>query len=152
MRAKHVVVLTALINLRRFTPEANRFFRFKPGDIGRPIDDIASNLPMPILMDALNKAGDSPEVLEKDITTEDGETELLVRIVSGSKLSHDTRGTIMTMIDVTELRTYAKELEEARREADQRLAEVEELYAISPVAMALVDSDMRYIRVNERLA
>jgi len=49
-----------------------------------------------------------------------------------------------------------KQSEQAARNAGdlarQRLAELEELYRHAPVGLGLLDSDLRYLRINERLA
>lgn len=43
-------------------------------------------------------------------------------------------------------------LRESESRAEQRLAELEQLYATAPIGLALVDRDLRFIRVNSTLA
>ncbi|MGH7788845.1 MAG: sensor histidine kinase [Candidatus Binatia bacterium] len=45
-----------------------------------------------------------------------------------------------------------EELLEGRRLLGERLAELELLYRTAPVGLALVDSDLRFVRINDRLA
>jgi PAS domain S-box-containing protein len=51
--------------------------------------------------------------------------------------------------------TERKEAEEARRESEEQarrqLAQVEAIYATAPVGLCFVDTDLRYININERL-
>jgi PAS domain S-box-containing protein len=50
---------------------------------------------------------------------------------------------------------YARELTEeklAKADAERQLAELENIYHTAPIGMAFVDTDLRYLRINERLA
>ncbi len=61
-------------------------------------------------------------------------------------------GVIVTLTDVTELRRYARQLEEARTAATLRLTEIEELYRVTPQAKGLLDRNLSFLRVNQRMA
>jgi PAS domain S-box-containing protein len=76
-------------------------------------------------------------------------------------LDADGRPAYMTgaCVDITERKRAAAERErllQAERAANalaqQRLAELEAMYACAPVGMAVLDRDLRYARVNEQLA
>jgi len=54
--------------------------------------------------------------------------------------------------NVTEKRQAREELEQSRAIGARRLLELEQLYQSAPVGLCFIDADLRYIRVNERLA
>lgn len=55
-------------------------------------------------------------------------------------------------LDVTERMRAEEELRRARREARARFREIKALYNGAPVGLALLDRDLRQVRVNRRLA
>jgi PAS domain S-box-containing protein len=54
--------------------------------------------------------------------------------------------------DITERKRADAALAEAEREARRRLDELEAVYATAPVGLAVLTPDLRYLRINERLA
>jgi PAS domain S-box-containing protein len=54
--------------------------------------------------------------------------------------------------DITERKRAEAALAEAEREASARLDEQEAVYATAPVGLAVLTIDLRYLRINERLA
>jgi len=105
------VFLDNELRIRRFTTGANRLFKLIPGDVGRPLTDIAGDLLYPEL------PGDALEVLrtlvfsEKQIATADGRW-YSVRIMPYRTLENRIDGVVMTFSDIS----TAKKQEEALRE------------------------------------
>jgi chemotaxis methyl-accepting protein methylase len=93
-------------NVRRFTTQATNIIKLIPGDVGRPITDLASDLLYPELMsdarDVLNKLGFS----ERSIATHDGSW-FKVRIMPYRTLDDRIDGVVITFTDIT----AAKKLE-----------------------------------------
>lgn len=56
------------------------------------------------------------------------------------------------VLDVTGRRRVEKELFESRQSVRRQLAEIESYYDNAPVGLCVVDTRMRYVRVNESLA
>ncbi len=56
------------------------------------------------------------------------------------------------MRDITERKNAELSLLDSRQEIAEQFAEVESLYRTAPVGLCLLDTDMRYVRINERLA
>jgi two-component system CheB/CheR fusion protein len=104
------------LHVRRFTSGANKLFKLIPGDLGRPLTDIASNLLYPEM------AEDAREVLrtlafsEKQINTA-GRDCFAVRIMPYRTLENLIDGVVMTFSDIT----AAKKLETELREEITRL-------------------------------
>jgi two-component system CheB/CheR fusion protein len=99
------------LNVRRFTTQATRIIKLIPGDVGRPITDLASDLLYPEL------AADAREVLqklgfvEKSINTRD-QRWFTVRIMPYRTLDDRIDGVVITFADIT----VAKTLETRSRE------------------------------------
>ncbi|MEM1428573.1 MAG: chemotaxis protein CheB [Pseudomonadota bacterium] len=140
------------LRLRSFTPEAQAYFRFVELDRGRRIDDIGSDISMVTLVGLAEAVLSTGDAQEAELQTTDGLSELVLRVLPYRTEGAPPSGVIFTLTNVTELRTYAREIEHQRALAQKNLAEIEELYRVSPQAMALVDSDLRFLRVNQRMA
>ncbi|MEX2606759.1 MAG: chemotaxis protein CheB [Kiritimatiellia bacterium] len=99
------------LNVRRFTPLTKKIIKLIPGDVGRPLSDLASDLRYPEL------AGDAKEVLrslavsEKSISTCDDRW-FTVRIMPYRTTDDRIDGLVITFTDIT----VAKNLEAQLRE------------------------------------
>jgi PAS domain S-box-containing protein len=61
-------------------------------------------------------------------------------------------GVVVTSRDVTARRRDEEELRQHRQQLAERLAELELLYDTAPVGLAMVDTELRFVRINDRLA
>ena len=92
------------LNVRRFTPQTVKIIKLIPGDAGRPITDLASDLIYPGL------AEDAREVLrtlvfkEQSIATRDGRW-FTVRIMPYRTLDNRIDGVVITLVDITAAKT-----------------------------------------------
>jgi len=77
-----------------------------------------------------------------------------VLTATGTNLIADpsVRGLVVSARDVTEYHRTAGMLAEHRRMLAERLAELDLLYQSAPVGLALIDCDLRYVRVNDTMA
>lgn len=97
------------MNLRRFTSHATRVFKLIPGDVGRPLSHIVTDLDYPGLKD------DAIEVLrtlifqEKMASTHDGRW-YRVRIMPYRTHENVIDGVVVTFIDITEIKLLEAEL------------------------------------------
>lgn len=105
------------LNVRRFTKGATRIFKLIPGDIGRPITDIANTLDYPDL------AGDATEVLqtlvycEKEVSTKHGEAWYSTRILPYRTIQNAIGGVVVTFTDITRAKALEADL---RTEASRK--------------------------------
>ena len=145
------IFLDADLQLRSFTPEAGRLFRFSDGDIGRRIDDLGSDLDMTKLVDDCRETIASGEMRETEYDTRAGASHR-ARLVPYRDEDDQSIGVVLSLFDVTELRKLARDAEAARKVAARRQEEIEELYHTSPQAMALLSPDLIYQRANRKMA
>ena len=88
------------LRVRRFTEQAIRLFNFIPGDVGRPVTDLATDLLYPELIT------DAAEVLrrllsvDKEIATQDGRW-LAARLMPYRSMDDRIDGVVITFTDIT---------------------------------------------------
>ncbi|MGR3494299.1 chemotaxis protein CheB [Citreimonas sp.] len=146
------VFLDTDLRIRRFTPKARGIFPFNEADIGRPFSDFGGIVDVDQLRQMCAQVIETGEVIEEGLDTDDGAISFRVRIVPYRADGTDSNGVVFTMVDVTELRDLALSAERSAEEAQRSAVEIESLYHVTPQAMALLDRDLRYLRINRVLA
>ncbi|MEN8836836.1 MAG: HWE histidine kinase domain-containing protein, partial [Celeribacter marinus] len=61
-------------------------------------------------------------------------------------------GYVLSFIDITQRKAYENSLKEKEKALERQYAELEQLYDTIPVGLALMDRDLRWIRINSSLA
>ncbi len=103
--------LDAQLRVRRFTPQTTKLFRLLPGDVSRPITDLATDLVYPALAaDAANVLS-SLFFVESEVETTDGRW-YKARMMPYRTVDNRIDGVVITFSDIT----AAKTLEAALRE------------------------------------
>jgi len=98
--------------VRRFTTQATKIIKLKPGDVDRPITDLATDL------DYQEMAADAKEVLktlifkEKEVATRDGRW-FAVRVMPYRTGDNRIDGVVITFTDITIAKALEAELREA---------------------------------------
>jgi two-component system CheB/CheR fusion protein len=109
------------LKVRRFTTQATKIIKLIPGDIGRPITDLASDLLYPEL------TADAREVLqklgfaEKPMNTRDGRW-FTVRIMPYRTLDDRIDGVVITFADITVAKTLEAKLREKQSVLEKHVA------------------------------
>ncbi len=107
------VFLDNAMNLRRFTTYTTHLFKLIPGDVGRPLSDIVSDLDYPTLK------SDAQEVLrtlvfhEAQVKTVDDRW-FRIRIMPYRTLDNRIDGVVITFIDITTIKKLEEELRKQR--------------------------------------
>jgi two-component system CheB/CheR fusion protein len=110
------------LKVRRFTTQATKIIKLIPGDVGRPITDLASDLLYPEL------TADAREVLqklgftEKPISTSDGRW-FAVRIMPYRTLDDRIDGVVITFAEITAAKTLEAQLREKHAVLEKHVAE-----------------------------
>ncbi len=100
------------LNVRRYTEQIARVVHLRPGDIGRPLSELASTLLYPELHADVKETLRTLVFSEKQIATSDGHW-FAVRIMPYRTLADVIQGVVITFVDIT----VAKELESRLRKA-----------------------------------
>jgi two-component system CheB/CheR fusion protein len=109
------------LNVRRFTTQATKIIKLIPGDIGRPITDLASDLLYPELTadarEVLRKLG----FVEKSINARDGRW-FTVRIMPYRTLDDRIDGLVITFADITTAKMLEAQLREKHAVLEKQVA------------------------------
>ena len=99
------------LNVRRFTTQATKIIQLIPGDVGRPITDLASDLLYPELPEDAREVLRKLGFAEKSVNARDGRW-FTVRIMPYR--THDDRidGVVITFADITVAKTLEAQLRE----------------------------------------
>jgi two-component system CheB/CheR fusion protein len=110
------------LNVRRFTAQATKIIKLIPGDIGRPITDLASDLLYPELSDDAREVLRKLGFAEKPVNTRDGRW-FTVRIMPYR--THDDRidGVVLTFADITVAKTLEAKLRDKHTALEKHVAE-----------------------------
>lgn len=91
------------LQLTRYTPQATQIFRIRPGDLGRPLDDLAHTLDYPGLMHDLRSTLAQEQPLEVSRTGAQGR-HYLIKMQPYRVPSSSVRGVVLSFTDTTSLR------------------------------------------------
>jgi two-component system, chemotaxis family, CheB/CheR fusion protein len=108
------------LNIRRYTSEATKIIKLIPGDVGRSITDLASELIYPELCNDVREVLRKPRSVEKPIRTRDARW-FSVRIMPYRTLSDLVDGVVITFWDITESKTLETRLQEMQIALQDRL-------------------------------
>ena len=117
-----ILFLDAELRVRLFTAGANRIFKLIPGDVGRSITDITSNLDYTKLADDMREVLRALAVHEQTAATRDGSW-FHIRIKPYRTLENMIDGLVVTVIDITEVKQA--EVEKEKRAAELVIANKE---------------------------
>jgi len=126
-----IVMLGNDLNIRRFTPLAQKLFNLIPSDLGRRISDINPNIALPNLSDLVADVIETLNVREMEVQDREGHWYSL-RIRPYRTSDNRIEGAVIVVVDIGEVR--------------QGLEEVTE---IVPFPMLLLSSDLRVTKANE---
>ncbi len=108
--------LDATLRVRRFTTRMTKIVNLIPGDIGRPITDLASDLIYPFLVDDAREVLETLTSKEKQVNTLDGRW-FAVRVMPYRTTDNRIDGIVITFADITASKTLEAALR--RKQTDQ---------------------------------
>ncbi|MBJ6363989.1 PAS domain-containing protein [Paenibacillus sp. GCM10012307] len=98
------------MRIRRFTPSATKLFHLINVDIGRPIHHITNQLKYQALFEDIEQVLSTSKTIEREIQST-GNRWYSMRILPYRTMENFIRGTVLTFVDITELKQAGKELE-----------------------------------------
>jgi chemotaxis methyl-accepting protein methylase/PAS domain-containing protein len=132
------IFLDSTLKLRRFTSHATFLFKLIPGDIGRPLTDVASVLNYPALRDDAQEVLRSLVFCEKQVGSHDGRW-FRVRIMPYRTLENLIDGVVITFIDISDIRKVEQELQATRARLAQETAALARLRELSVLLWQVPD-------------
>jgi two-component system CheB/CheR fusion protein len=102
------VFLDRSLAITRYTPSATRLFNLIPGDIGRPLTDLAPLLQYPQLGDDASRVLERLAPIEREVGRDDGSW-FLVRLLPYRSAEDRIAGVVLSFINITE-RKQAEEI------------------------------------------
>ncbi len=134
------VFLDSNLKIRRYTEDAREVFNLIPGDIGRPLTDLASTLNYSQLVADADQVLRTLKPHEQEVSTRTGEWRL-VRILPYRTTDNVIDGLVVTLVDITRLK-------QAERVAEQNRAYAENILATLREPLLVLDRDLRIVTAN----
>jgi two-component system CheB/CheR fusion protein len=110
------------LKVRRFTTQATKIIKLIPGDIGRPITDLASDLLYPELVDDAHEVLRKLGFVEKSVNARDGRW-FTVRIMPYRTLDDRIDGVVITFADITVAKTLEAKLRGQHANLEKQVTE-----------------------------
>jgi two-component system, chemotaxis family, CheB/CheR fusion protein len=136
-----ILMLTNDLRIRRFTPMAQKLFNFIPGDAGRPLSDIRTNLNLPDLDPLIVEVLETLCVKELEVQTQAGYWYTL-RIRPYRTIENRIDGVVLVLLDIDALKRSAAIIETARNYAEAIVETVQ-------VPLLVLEADLRINTANQ---
>lgn len=120
--------------------------------LGTNLNDLASSKiqsKINIIKQNLKEKG----MVEFDADLKDDQHKTVYYNIKSSVVSLEGNGRVQSFFrDITKRREMELVLQESENKAQKRLAEIEAIYNSAPIGLCVLDRELRYVRINERMA
>lgn len=138
--------------VRRFTPTARRLFGIRERDIGRDLCELKWAISYDTLEEDADQSTATLKTVEREVRIQATDETFLLRVQPYRRTDDRIDGCVITLIDITERKRFETQLSNNAQLLERQYNELESLYDTTPVGLSLVGKDLRWIRINERLA
>ncbi len=128
------------IKIKRFTKETTKLINLIPSDVGRPLEDIVSNVEYENMINDIKEVMDRVIYKEEEVRTKDRKW-YLVRIIPYKTTENIIDGAVITFTDISEQK-------EVQKLADQ-LEYVESIVDTVREPLVVLDDELNVISANE---
>ena len=135
-----IIMLSADLRIRRFTPVAEKVLHLIPTDIGRPIGDIRQRIDIPNLEELLTEVVQGVRNVTKDVQDQDGRW-YSMRIRPYRTTDNKIEGAVLTLVDIDASMRTLDALRSSHMYAEALLETVHE-------PLLVLDEALRVQRVN----
>ena len=136
-----IIILGNDLRIRRFTPTVQKLMHVLPSDIGRSINDIKLDINIPDFEQLIAGVIDTVQIKEQEIQTVDGKW-YYMRIRPYKATGNRIEGSVITLIDISELKQSQEQLRMSRDFAEAIVETMRE-------PLVVLDARLRIISVNE---
>jgi two-component system CheB/CheR fusion protein len=136
-----IIILGNDLRIRRFTPAVQKLMHVLPSDIGRSINDIKLDINIPDFEQLIAGVIDTIQTKEQEIQTVDGKW-YYMRIRPYKATGNRIEGSVITLIDISELKQSQEQLRMSRDFAEAIVETMRE-------PLVVLDARLRIISVNE---
>ncbi len=134
-----ILMLGTDLRIRRFTPAAQRVMNLIPGDVGRPLSDIKSNLHHLSLEDMINEVIDTMNAKELEVQDHLGRW-YSMRIRPYKTLDNKIDGAVVVLVDINDL-----------KRAFVKLGLLSRLFMVGVDPVLIHDIEGRILQVNDEV-
>jgi two-component system CheB/CheR fusion protein len=132
--------------IRRFTPTTTKVLSLLPGDVGRPIEQIANSF-VDLGFSAVGAAVlKDLRAIEKEVRSSDGSW-YMMRCLPYRTLANRIDGVVFTFTDVTRLKRSEESMHQARRFAESIVDTLREPLLVLDVDLRLVSANRAFYRI-----
>jgi hypothetical protein len=124
------VFLDADLCVKRFTTVATQLLNLLPSDVGRPITHIATTLLNVDLPAAARSVLDVLAPIEREVAAQ-GDRQFVLRLLPYRASDNSVKGVVLTLVDVTALKTIERELRATKEEVSADLRRMSRLHNVS---------------------
>jgi two-component system cell cycle sensor histidine kinase/response regulator CckA len=151
-----ICLLNAQAVMLYASPAAERILGYAPDElVGRNAFDLILQADHPLAMQRLGELLALPgQTLTAQLRLIRKDGDLIWTEHFGTNLlgEESVAALVVNFRDVTAQKSVEQKLRENEEHAQRELAELEHIYHTAPVGLCLIGTDLRYLRINERLA
>ena len=147
-----VLFLDRNLCVRSFTPATTALFGIRPRDTGRPIGDLSTRVDYDRLAEDAAEVDETLQPIEREVRTRAADQTFILRIKPYRTTDNVIDGYMLSFVDITARKRQEDRLRQSEEALAKQYAELENLYDTTPVGLALLDREFRYLRINEELA
>ncbi len=144
--------LDSQLCVRGHTPRTTELFGIRERDTGRPFAELLQRFELDTLMEDIEEVGETLTILEREVAIPRTNQAFILRVRPYRTVDNRIDGYVLTFFDISERKQNEATLAKNARELERQYSELETLYDTTPVGLALVDREYRWIRINAELA
>ncbi|MEM9003209.1 MAG: CheR family methyltransferase [Cyanobacteria bacterium P01_F01_bin.86] len=135
-----ILMLSADLCIRNFTPAAQSIFNLIPTDIGRPISNLRLDIDIPNLETLISEVIETLNTLEREVRDGEGHWHLL-RIRPYRTIENQIDGAVMALVDIDILKQTEADLRESQIQLESELASMSQVQRLSLQLFSSLDLD-----------